>query len=357
MTRLAANGLPVLIGSIPLDDHARALELVLEYTPEIPLWPQLPGLAQEGMLVQFLEGFPGVDEESGKPRIDTESGPFQEGMLAFFEDYLAVEEDFARLADSRFAISRDRAQGLYRLVEAVRGRQCLAVKGQTTGPFTLLVGITDQEGRLAYYDPTLREMLVKGTACKAAWQVNFLRQTGRPAICFLDEPALAGLGSSAYISIAKEDIKADLAEVIAAIHRAGGLAGIHVCANTDWDLILALDLDIVNFDAFGFFDRFVASKKAIVRFLDRGGIIAWGGVPTGDPAAIDNQTPEGLAELWQRHMAALTGPDRDLAGLLAQTLVTPSCGTGSLDLDHAVRVLALTRETSRILRQRFLPAA
>ncbi len=357
MTRLAANGLPVLIGSLPLDDHDRALDLVFEYTPEIPLWPQLPCLPQEGMLVQFLEGFPGVADQTGKPRIDTESEAFQQELLAFFEDYLAVEEDPARLADSRFAVSRHRARGLYRLVEAASGRQCLALKGQTTGPFTLLVGITDQEGRLACYDPSLREMVVKGTACKAAWQVGFLRRAGLPAICFLDEPALAGLGSSAYIGIAREEIRADLTEVIAAIHRAGGLAGIHVCANTDWDLVLGLDLDIVNFDAFGFFDRFAASREAASRFLDRGGIIAWGGVPTGDPATVDAQTPEGLASLWQQHMQALAGGERDLPGLLAQTLVTPSCGTGSLDTGHAVRVLELTRETSRILRQRFLPEA
>jgi len=353
MNRLSGDGLPVLIGSIPLDDHLRALDLVFEYTPEIPLWPQLPGISQEGMLVQFLEGVPGVEEHGGKPRIDTSSVAFQEGLVAFFEEYLAVEEDPGRLDGSRFAVSRERARGLYELVEAVQGRDCLAVKGQITGPFTQLVGTTDQDGRLAWYDPTLREMLVKATACKAAWQTAFLRTSGRPAICFLDEPALAGLGSSAYISIAKEDIGAALAEVIGAVHRAGGLAGIHVCANTDWDMVLGLDLDIVNFDAFGFFDRFLASRAAIHRFLDRGGIIAWGGVPTGDPAVIDSQAPEGLADLWQEHMKDLTGNGRDLADLLRRTLVTPSCGTGSLDLDHAVRVLALTRETSTILRRRF----
>ncbi len=353
MERFPANGLPVLIGSIPLDDHRRALELVLEYTPEIPLWPQLPGLPQERMLVQFLEGFPGVEEHGGKPRIDTTSTTFQEELVAFFEDYLAIEEDASLLADSRFAISRHRAAGLYELAATVQGRECVAVKGQITGPFTLLVGITDQDQRLAYYDPTLREMIVKGTARKAAWQVDFLRKTGHTAICFLDEPALAGLGSSAYISIAKEDITADLAEVIDGVHRAGGLAGIHVCANTDWDMVLGLDLDIVNFDAFGFFDRFISSIEAVNAFLDRGGIIAWGGIPTNNAATIDAQTADDLAALWERHMEPLTTDGRTPADLLRQTLVTPSCGTGSLDIAHAEKVLQLTREVSRLLRQRF----
>ena len=34
--------LPVLIGSLPLQDHSEGVKLVFEYTPEIPLWVQLP---------------------------------------------------------------------------------------------------------------------------------------------------------------------------------------------------------------------------------------------------------------------------------------------------------------------------
>jgi len=49
-----ANCLPVLIGSLPMDNHAEATKLVYKYTPEIPLWVQLPVFKEEGMLAQFL---------------------------------------------------------------------------------------------------------------------------------------------------------------------------------------------------------------------------------------------------------------------------------------------------------------
>ena len=32
------NGLPVLIGSLPVDDHAAAVRLIFKHTPDIPLW-------------------------------------------------------------------------------------------------------------------------------------------------------------------------------------------------------------------------------------------------------------------------------------------------------------------------------
>ena len=57
------NGLPTLIGSLPLSDHDEALGLVFDYTPDIPVWVQLPVHVQEGMIAQFLPGMPGLAGE------------------------------------------------------------------------------------------------------------------------------------------------------------------------------------------------------------------------------------------------------------------------------------------------------
>ncbi len=351
----SANGLPTLIGSIPLDSHDQALDWIFDHTPEIPLWPQLPGLAQEGMLVQFLEGFPGLTSDGGKTYFNTISDGFADEILAFFEEYLALCEDPSGLAQSRFQVSRDKAAGLYRLAEQMKERQSVAVKGQITGPFTLLTGVTDQEQRASYYDPTLREIIHKGLAMKAAWQVQFLKKINDNVILFMDEPALAGLGSSAFISISKESLAQDQTEVITAIKEAGGLAGVHVCANTDWPLLLSLDYDIINFDAYGYFDRFVSYKKEIHAFLKRGGIIAWGIVPTAKEEDVLKETGESLTALWKEQAGQLCSDGWDYSSILAQSLITPSCGTGSLTPEAARKVLEMTRDISTALRQQYLP--
>ncbi|MEW6429188.1 MAG: hypothetical protein AB1568_14270 [Thermodesulfobacteriota bacterium] len=352
--RIEADGLATLIGSIPLADHRQALDLIFRHTPQLPLWPQLPGRKEEKMLVQFLEGFPGAVETEGKAYFQTDAASFQEELVGFFEEYLAIVEQPQLLRQSRFRISRERGAGLHLLPVHPAAAAAVALKGQTTGPFTLLTGLTDEKQRLAYYDPTLRELVVKGTAMKAAWQVDFLRTAGKPVILFIDEPALAGLGSSSFISISREDIAADLTEVITAIHEAGGMAGVHVCANTDWNLLLGLDLDIINFDAYSYFDRFVTSREAITAYLRRGGIIAWGGVPTSDPDFIARETCRSLVELWQRQMRELAGDATDYPALLRQTLITPSCGTGSLSLADAEKVIQLSGQVSAELRRLYL---
>jgi len=347
------RGLATLIGSLPVADHAQGLELITRYTPEIPLWPQLPGNPKEGMLVQFMEGMVGLIEGE-RTYFDT-NGDFDEKLLPFFEEFLAVSDDPIALMNSRFSISRERAAGLYLLKEAAKTSGLAeAVKGQITGPFTTLTGLQDQHQRLSYYNPSLREMIVQGLAMKGAWQVNFLKETGLPVLIFIDEPALAGLGSSSFITISQEDIAQDLNQVAGAIRGAGGLAGVHVCANTEWNLLLTGDIDIISFDAYTFFDRFVTCRDQIHSYLGRGGIIAWGIVPTSEEDKIVAETTESLVARWEGQAAQLSNDRWPLSAILERSLITPSCGTGSLAPELAEKVLVLTSEVSAVLRDKYL---
>lgn len=355
-----ANGLPVLIGSLPLDSHEEALDWIFDTTPEVPLWPQLPSNPREQMLPQFAESIPCIREEdpeqaTGKIYFDMAYDDFSDAMLAFYEEYLKVSETVSKLAGSRFTTSPHRAAGLYALAERLADANGLqAIKGQVTGPFTMLTGIKDTQGRAGYFDETIREMTTKGIAMKAAWQSIFLGKSNKPVLMFIDEPALAGLGSSAFISVTTEEIQAMINEVADAIHLAGGLAGIHVCANTDWGLLLESKIDVISFDAYGFFDRFSPLQNEINTYLGRGGIIAWGGVPTSRAEDIQKETTESLVDLWNTQMESLTGPDRSKADILRQTLITPSCGTGSLSTELAKKVLELTSTVSKELRKQYL---
>ncbi|MBU0673542.1 MAG: hypothetical protein KJ950_02730 [Proteobacteria bacterium] len=346
------QGLATLIGSLPVASHQEGLDLIRRFTPEIPLWPQLPSNLREGMLVQFMEGMVGF-QEGDRTFFNTE-GDFDSLLLPFFEEFLAVSEAPETLHGSRFSVSRERAGGLYLLKEQIKESPgAVAIKGQITGPFTTLTGLQDQDQRLAYYNPSLREMIVQGLALKGRWQVEFLRDTGLPVIIFIDEPALAGMGSSAFISISREDIAQDLEQVASGIREAGGLAGVHVCANTEWDLLLESSLDVISFDAHGFFNRFITCRDRIITFLDRGGIIAWGIIPTANAEKIDQESTGSLISLWESQAAQLVSDHWTLTDLLKQTLITPSCGTGSLPLALAEKVLTMTSEVSSGLRQKY----
>jgi hypothetical protein len=328
--------------------------MVFEYTPEIPLWVQLPFYPEEGMMVQFLPGMPGVVHKEGRPFVDTTSSRFEEELLRFYEDYIHVTEGGIPLDNTRFALTEQTAKGFFALLDTLKttARVPVALKGQITGPVTLATAVTDQNKRALFYDERLLDVAVKTLAMKARWQAEKLRQWGVPPIVFIDEPGLAGFGTSAFISISREDVGRVLSEVIDAIHLAGGLAGVHVCANTDWSLILDSAADILSFDAYSFFDRLALFREGLKRFLDQGRVLAWGIVPTSDSGDIAKETGSSLVAKWQEQVAHLESLDMDHDKILTQSLITPSCGTGSLTCAEAEKVLEMTREVSLRLRSR-----
>jgi hypothetical protein len=351
MTSFTPDCLPILIGSLPVADHQAASDMVLQATPQIPVWAQLPVHPAEGMVPQFAPGMPGLREEE-RLHVDRGREDFETELAAFYEDYLAVMDNAIPLDSSRFALGEKVAGGFYELLHRARAMDPVpvALKGQITGPITFGLGLKDQRGRSIYYDPNLRDAAVKLLALKAVYQVRTFKEIGCPVIVFQDEPALAGFGSSELISISAEEIAASLAEINDAVHAEGGLVGIHVCANTDWGLILATGVDIVNFDSFSYFDRFLLYGDQVKNFIGQGGIIAWGLVPTGSPEALEAATAPSLVQRWQAQFRDLVDLGIDPVQLRAQSLISPSCGVGSLSLAQAQKVLTLTREVSAHVR-------
>jgi len=353
MHTFQANCLPVLIGSLPIDDHQKAAGLVLKYCPQIPLWAQLPVYPEEQMIAQFLPGLPGIITRNNKTFIDTSGNQFDDDILKFYEEYFAVTEGITDLDGSRFALGNENARGFFVFVDRIKQLPAapLAVKGQITGPITFCTSINDQDGKAIFYHDQTRDAAVKLIALKAKWQTQKLLQFKCPVIIFFDEPALTGFGSSAFIGITHEEIAVCLEEVITAVHDSGGITGIHVCANADWSLILESSADIVSFDAYSFFDRFLLYPDQIIKFIDSGRILAWGIVPTLKATDIEKETADSLVENWQSKVSKLEKLGVDRKKIIAQSLISPSCGTGSLSLDHAIKVLTLTNEVSDKIRK------
>ncbi len=354
MTKLKPEARPVLIGSLPMADHRAATALVFKYTPDIPLWVQLPVYPQEGMIEQFLPGMPGFTKEGNKVFIDTTAAEFEQAYLSFYEEFLEVTEGRSGLANSRFAFIPETGRGFAEFLNQIDERESVpdGLKGQVTGPVTFGTAVKDQDGRAIFYNDQLRDAACKHLAMNAAWQADQFSKRGAVPLIFIDEPGLAGFGTSELITITADDVKGAIGEITDAVHARGGLAGVHVCANTQWDLLLGMDIDVISFDAYAYFDNFILFSGEIKQYLDRGASIAWGIVPTQDRDDIDRETVDSLEEKFEKQMAVVEekiSVSRDR--LLDQIFITPSCGTGSLDMPHAQKVLALTKALSDRIRK------
>ena len=348
-----ANGLATLIGSLPLSNHEEAMDLILKYMPEIPMWAQLPANRQEGMMVQFTPGLPGLCRENDKLFVNTDGQSFDSELLRFYEDYMGVSEGNVESDDSRFALKADSARGFYTLLRRLEANAVapVAIKGQITGPFTFCTGIVDQNQRAVFYEPQIRDAAVKLLAMKARWQAERLSQFQRPVIIFLDEPGLAGFGSSQFTSISREDVGQCFEEVFEPVHQVGGLIGVHVCANTDWSLVLDSSADIVSFDAYAYFDRFILYADQIKAFLESGKFLAWGMVPTLNAEDLEKETTSSLVRRFEDNVKQIEALGIDRHQMIKQSLITPTCGAGTLSIDLAKKVLKITRAVSWEIRK------
>ena len=351
-----AAGRPILVGSLPLDDHEEAADWVFKFSPQIPLWIQLPKYPSEGMVLQFMPGLPGYRAGNGSAVLETEADDFGQELLEFYEEYLAVQSGETPFDHSRFTLKPDVARGFSILNQRLQqvSTPPLAIKGQITGPFTFANGIQDAQKRAIFYNDQLRDAAVKLLSLKAGWQTGQLARYGQPVIIFIDEPALAGFGSSEFISISPADVQHCLAEVIGAIKAAGGLAGVHVCANTEWALVLDSGADILSFDAYGYFDKLILYKEALKRFIDSEGILAWGIVPTLQVEALQSETVDTLHIKYRDQVRQFEQIGFGAKQLLRQTLISTSCGAGSLNREDAARVLEMTSQLSERIRNEAL---
>ena len=344
--------LSTAIGSMPFADAGRAVALSLE-TLDAPIWPQLPKLGlREQMEIQYSEGMPRavVDEVKGRMYFDT-SGDYSEEFAGFYERYMEACEDEAAGFEAA-AISPEFSRGLYALENALKntGKRPF-LKVQTTGPCSFALTIVDENKRAVYYNEEFRDVVVKALAMKCRWQLRRFAPYADKLICFIDEPILSAFGSSTYVSVKREDVVAALAEVIDAVHAEGALAGVHCCGNTEWSILTDAGADIVNFDAFGYGDTIAMYPEQIKRHLENGGMLAWGVVPTSD--AIRGQTVESLEAQLESVMDGLSVQRIDKGLILEQAILTPSCGTGSLAEEDALRVFSLLSQLSARMKENY----
>ncbi|MBU3914902.1 hypothetical protein KKA14_05145, partial [bacterium] len=125
----------------------------------------------------------------------------------------------------------------------------------------------------------------------------------------------------------------------------------HCCGNTEWSILVEAGVDILNFDTFEFGETIAIYPEAVKTLLERGGSIAWGIVPTS--TAIRDQTVESLATHLEQMMDNLVAKGIDKQLIIEQAIITPSCGTGSMDPTDAEKVFEMTSALSKHMRDKY----
>jgi len=330
-----------MIGSLPYKDANKAVAVVMRYQKDIPAWPQLPKRAYvENMYTQYSEGFPGIVVTENKTYVNRNQD-LTKLLERFYTDYLA--NDFAK-----YAVSAEYAAGLHKFL-SLGSLTSRTVKGQVTGPVSWGLTITDETGKAIIYDETFADVVPKFLRLKASWMEQTLKKLNKNVIIFLDEPYMSAFGSVG-MQLSGEQVISLLNETYAGI---SGIKGVHCCGNTDWSILLRTKIDIVNFDAYNYAGSLAIYATEVKKFLDRGGVIAWGIIPTSTEAIL-KESVTSLKDRLEEAMVPFTRQGIPVKKLVEQSLLTPACGLPTVSEDAAERALQLLVELSQTIKKRYL---
>ena len=327
--------LTTAMGILPHRDPARALELA--FSLDIPFWPQLPNLSfSEDTYVQTVFGMPGIEVDYEGLRILFDEDDFYAGL----EEYLSLDP-----LSERFAVTPGESATFAGFLERASA-DYPALRGQFMGPISLCLMVKDPENKPIIYRDDAREVAIRHVANRVNRHLADLRAINPRSFVWVDEPGLEFLftGITGYTS---ESARADLALFLSLLD---GPRGVHLCGNPDWDFLLQSEVDLISLDAYNNRDILIGYRSGLARMLDRGGVIAWGAVPT-HTVLLEGENPRSLAArlevLWQK----LEEEGLDRAAIAGHSLITPAtCCLVNPDLTATVeKAYAVVKEVRDLL--------
>ncbi len=322
-------GTPSSVGSLPHGDTDVAAALSLALHPELPAAPQLPRRSPaEGMLAQVTAGMPGV-------RVLPDGCGLQVDRSC-----VATGDEDAGLDPNAWAGT------LTFLRAAAAAGHCGPVKLQVTGAVTLGLALS-AAGLLPSDAFSLAGAVVAGRVRALRREAARVLPESRLVIV-LDEPGLTAYPASGF-PLGAEETTDLLSGTLAAVGR-NAVAGIHCCGATDWPMVLRAGPDLLSLPVE------VVSEEGIgglAMFLDRGGWVAWGAVPTTQPLGnCDEVYWRNLNSLWGD--LARNGCDPMLLRL--QSIITPACGLGLHLPSQVAGIYALVRKIAERTQDQALAA-
>lgn len=295
--RLFIGGTATGIGSLPHRNAQEAAEFALRMTPELPCIPTLPKRSPaEGMIAQAVVGIQGISVG-------------QYGSLLVDADRVDPQ------APVTTDVQHGAFSGLRAFLEVAQGREG-SVKWQFTGPVTLGSALL----RAGVPADIAFDVAMNTVRSHLASIHDLIGQQlpGCSQVVFIDEPDLGWLMHESF-PIAPESA-IDLMSGALAVIEGRATMGLHSCSTVDPAILAAAGPAILSLPVSS---KLSAHAGALSGFLDRGGVIAWGVVPSHGPVmASAERSWKKLTALW----CELVQGGCDAMQLRQQSLVTAACG-------------------------------
>ncbi|BBH18099.1 hypothetical protein Back2_23860 [Nocardioides baekrokdamisoli] len=320
------------IGSMPGEDIAESIRVVLGELPELPYLPELPARGAGAHMIGRALALVDLDADlqpAGWRLTGTAGGRGRD----------------QRRAQSRLAQDLD-------VLEEQTQDYTGAFKVQVTGPWTLAATVERPRGDRLLADHGARRELAEALADGLTSHIHDVHKRVRGItrlVVQVDEPSLAGVlagaiptasGYGRHRSVDLPEASALLEIVLGAVTAEGAEPWVHSCApRTPWSLVrgagargLSVDLSLMS----------PADHDVLATALEAGETVALGVVPSLDATISDKQVVTSVLR-W----LDMLGLDPEELG--PRLIVTPTCGLAGASPAYARTALAQLRTSAAAL--------
>lgn len=318
-------GVATSVGPLPFTDPEMACRFVLDRHPELPAVPSLPQRSRlEKRLSQGAWGIQGLRVADGSVEVDharlDPEAPFGDPTFEG-EPYRTLNTFIGMIADR---------QG--------------PAKFQLTGPVTLGLTLLEHGVSLDLAFRVARtSVLTRGAALVK--HIASIAPNVQP-IVFVDEPVLASILEPDFPIGPDEAI--DLTSAAMATLQESAVVGVRVSGRADWKLVLQTGPQLLVTSITGGIE---AQASALADFLERGGRVVWGSVPTDAPMGPSSDV------LWRKlsgHWCDLVRSGCDPSLLRTHALLCPTRGLGYHSASQVEAVYEHTAELAHRLHDQAL---
>ena len=328
------------IGSLPHTQLEMALQMALQV--DVPYLPQLPAANPgEFMIPAALERLPGL-------KVDAEGG-----MVIDAEEWASARAAFRAQVEGALASGDLRAfepspsscRAWHPFLFEIENRRLMLAKVQLAGPATVRWYARTSRGQVASEVLELDQQIYRLLLARCLSMVKALRRAGATPLIYLDEPGMYALErrDPRHLLVLQE-----LRLMIVALQNEGALVGIHCCSNTDWAALLGLGINIISADARLSLDALLESGEPLQRFVDAGGVLSLGIVPTDLSASY---RVDELVDAVDTSLRATFEDETVYREVASRSMLTPACGLALRQVTDAERIFEELRMAQRRFRE------
>ncbi len=331
------------IGSLPHHNVDAALDFSFRFS--LPFLPQIPIRRHaEYMIPQALDGLPGLEvseEGSADLNLDLWAPRARELDDALLDCFSRASDDdaFARFEPKPQSYSCFQPF-LWELGE----RKAKLCKMQLAGPLTSQWSIRVKGSSRGKDWTDVGSQVYRLVLARSIAMVRAAKRQGIETVFFFDEPGLFGLNPG-HLRHALG--LSELGLSVKTLRKEGAKVGIHCCSDTAWDALFALELDVVSLDV-GLSMGSVLASPGLPGFLDRGGVLSLGIIPTlkGKVGETDH-----LVEAFAKTLKASSLDPRHRERLARTSWLTPACGLALHTPDEVEQTFATLTDVNAKLAQ------